>query len=169
MRMVAVKHLPSTAMMATARGGASAPGRNVRQKRAFNRKMAESATGETRSILAREAGKSGSREAEKPRSREAENPRSLVYSWSKSTREKVSVLAQNAGMLVRNRARTKRGSSASPAAAAAMPLPTPLRCWLSGSTSSRWTRTAALGLPSEGGGTVLLVVSVSAPVSGSKR
>ena len=147
MRMDAVKHLPSMAMMSTARGGASAPGRNVQQKREFNRKMAESATGETRSILKREAGKPGSREAEKPgsreaekpRSREAEKPRSLVYPWSKSAREKVSVLAQNAGMLVRNRARTKRGSSASPAAAAAMPLPTPLRCWLSGSTSSRWT------------------------------
>ena len=58
-RMVAVERMPRKAMMSTARGGTTAPGQNVRQKRQFNRKMAESATGETMRILAREAAKRG--------------------------------------------------------------------------------------------------------------
>ena len=46
-------------MMSTARGGTGAPGGNVREKREFNRRMAEAATGETMAILAREAEKRG--------------------------------------------------------------------------------------------------------------
>ena len=58
-RMVAVESVHRRGMMSTARGGTGAPGGNVREKREFNRRMAEAATGETMAILAREAEKRG--------------------------------------------------------------------------------------------------------------
>ena len=58
-RMVALERAHRRAMMSTARGGTGAPGGNVREKRDYNRRMAEAATGETMAILAREAEKRG--------------------------------------------------------------------------------------------------------------
>ena len=58
-RMVAVESVHRRGMMSTARGGTGAPGGNVREKREFNRRLAEAATGETMAILAREAEKRG--------------------------------------------------------------------------------------------------------------
>ena len=58
-RTIAVEHLSRTAMMASAKGGARAPGQGVQQKSIFNRTMAEAASGETEAILMREAAKRG--------------------------------------------------------------------------------------------------------------
>ena len=58
-RMVAVEGLRRRDMMASAKGGASAPGQNVRQKAGLNRAMAEVASGSTIAILKREADKRG--------------------------------------------------------------------------------------------------------------
>ena len=57
--MVAVEGLRRRDMMASAKGGASAPGQNVRQKAGLNRAMAEVASGSTIAILKREADKRG--------------------------------------------------------------------------------------------------------------
>ena len=58
-RMVAVEGLKRRNMMSTARGGANAPGKNVRQKAGLNRAMSEAATGVTASILAQQCAKRG--------------------------------------------------------------------------------------------------------------
>ena len=56
-RMVAMERLDRRAMTAMARGGPGIPGRNVFRGSQFNREVAEAATGETMTILEREAAK----------------------------------------------------------------------------------------------------------------
>ena len=58
-RMVAIEDLRRRNMMATARGGVSAPGEGVKGKDGLNRALAEVASGSTVAILHREAAKRG--------------------------------------------------------------------------------------------------------------
>ena len=114
----------------------------------------------------REAGKPGSREAGKPRSREAEKPGIPVVQVSSRESFRTCSKCGNVGKEPRkNQARFEcfacgcRGNAAANAAAVLA-----FRVY-----QQQVDRRRPLGCRLKGGGTILLVVSVSAPVSGSKR